>query len=305
MVSSISEWLWIIYDIIALAIIIFLTIANAKRGFGLIIISTVGYVVSCVIASSASNMFGPAFYDNLLKNEIIEKTSEAVSKYSVTSEIKECISDMTMGLNIKEADIEKFMKKSDAENFDSNIYKFINSKSSGAVSSVDEATEYIVNSINKSMENLFDGKIPLSMVKDMCSFSVENKTEAFTLLKLFSEDMESRETAEYIEEHYIRKYAVMFVKTFLFIIIFFALMVIFKIAEGKAISNDKVFILGKFDKAGGLVIGLIESFAVVFILCILVRFALLLSDGSAVFFNEDVINQSKIFSVFYNFNLMG
>ena len=66
--SSISEWLWIIYDIIALAIIIFLTIANAKRGFGLIIISTVGYIVSCVIASSVSNMFGPAFYDNLLKN---------------------------------------------------------------------------------------------------------------------------------------------------------------------------------------------------------------------------------------------
>lgn len=303
--SSLSEWLWIIYDIVTLAIIVFFIVTNTKRGFGLIVVSAAGYIISCVIASSASNLLGHAFYDSFLKTELTDKTYEVIQKYDVGNEMNKCIADMTLGLNIKKSDIEKYIKKSDTDTLDKSIYKLITNKSAGAVSSVDEVTAGIVDGINSSIEKAFDGRIPVSMLKGMCNFTIENKTDAFKLWKLFADDMTDREMAEYIEENYIREYAVMFVKIFLFILVFFALMVVFKVAEGMLISRDKVFTLGKFNAAGGCILGIIEAVAVVVILSILVRFALLLSDGTETFFNEDVIEQSKIFSIFYNFNLMG
>jgi len=62
---------WIIYDIIAAAIIIGAVVSNAKRGFSRIFISAMGYLVSCVLASSLSNAFAPQFYDLFLKDKII------------------------------------------------------------------------------------------------------------------------------------------------------------------------------------------------------------------------------------------
>lgn len=295
---------WLVYDILVVAIVAYFSFTNARKGFGLIVISAIGYILSCVICSVASNLFAPVLYESTLKPDILDKTHSIVAKYDAGEEMKKCIADITYNLDVKSDDALKTINKSNPETLDSSIYKFIRTKSPSSVSSVDEVTDGIVEGLNDSMYDAFHGNLPDLMTKHIRSFTVENKEEAFELWKTFAEDKSAEEKAAVIEEKYIRENAVQFVKLFMFIVLFFILMAVFKLIEAKAVSRDKVFTLSKYDNAAGCAVGLIESAAMVFILCIFVKFALLLSDGTAELFNEDVINQSKIFSWFYNFNFM-
>jgi len=295
---------WIIYDIIAAAIIIGAVVSNAKRGFSRIFISAMGYLVSCVLASSLSNAFAPQFYDLFLKDRIIEDTSTAIRESDISEEIQGCISDMTYGLDISVKDISRAVGKSDGKNIDKVIYNLIVSRSAGAVSSEAEVTKGLEAGITDSIRKIFRDKVPESMLKgltDATQNSIESVSEFISVMFSGSAD----EAAEYIEEHYIRQCAVTFVKILLFIMILFILMIIVKIIENMLVQADKIPVIGRFDMLAGGIFGAVEAMALVFIACIIVKFIILLTDGTQTFLNEDTIEQSKLFSIFYNFDLFG
>lgn len=305
MTSNIQLGVWIVYDIITIVIIAGTVYSNSKRGFSKIIVSACGYLLSCVIASSLSNVFAPVFYDSFLKDELTSKLNTVIEEYDAAEEIQKCISDITLGLDISEKDIGKVIQNSTGDSLDKDIYNLINASSSGAVSSVDEVTDGLVRSIDESLKNTFGKEIPESIIKGIINYTNEDKESAFELIKVIYGREKTTEISSYIEENYIRQYAVMFVKIFLFILVFFIMMFIVKIIENMLVKADKIPVIGGLDKLAGGAIGIIESFAFVFILCVLIKFIMLLIDGTPVFFNEDTIEQSKLFRLFYNFDLLG
>lgn len=295
---------WIIYDIIATIIIAGAVVSNAKRGFSRIFVSAMGYLISCVLASSLSNAFAPQFYDIFLKERIIENTSTAIHESDISEEIRNCISDMTYGLDISVKDIGRAVEKSDGRSIDKVIYNLIISRSAGAVSSETEVTKGLESGITDSIRKIFDDKVPETMLKGLTNAtqnSIESVSEFISVMFLDSAD----KAAEYIEEHYIRQYAVEFVKILLFILILFILMFIVKIIENMLVQADKIPVIGRFDSLAGGIFGAVEASALVFIACIIVKFIILLTDGTQTFLNEDTIEQSKLFSIFYNFDLFG
>jgi hypothetical protein len=178
----------------------------------------------------------------------------------------------------------------------------INAYSSGAVSSVDEVTEGLLSGLGESMRELFDGYVPESFIRGIENFTAENKEDAFRLIKSFTYE-DTSEISEYIEENYIHQYAVEFVKIFVFIIILFILMFIIKMLENSFSAADS-FSAMKFNSVLGGIVGIIESCAFVYILCILLKFLMLLTDDVS-FLSEETIEQTKLFRFFYDFNIFG
>ena len=76
----------------------------------------------------------------------------------------------------------------------------------------------------------------LKGLTDATQNSIEGVSEFISVMFSGSAD----KAAEYIEEHYIRQYAVMFVKILLFILILFILMIIVKIIENMLVQADRI-----------------------------------------------------------------
>ncbi len=297
-----SDSLWIIYDVIALAVIAGTIFASFKKGFSQIILSAGGYLVSCFAATLVSTIFAGQIYDLFIKDSVVENINTAIAKFSIAEEVQEYISDITLGLDVNQKDIEKIIKSADESNLDTKMYNMINAYSSGAVSSVDEVTEGLLSGLGESMRELFDGYVPESFIRGIENFTAENKEDAFRLIKSLTYE-DTSEISEYIEENYIHQYAVEFVKIFVFIIILFILMFIIKMLENSFSAADS-FSAMKFNSVLGGIVGIIESCAFVYILCILLKFLMLLTDDVS-FLSEETIEQTKLFRFFYDFNIFG
>ena len=295
-----SDKFWIVYDILTVALIAGTVFASVKKGFSAVIVSSCGYLFSCVAAAAVSSAAASQIYIVTVKDSITENIVQAAEKLSICGEIQGYISDMTIGLDVKEKDIEKIILSSDENNLDIKMYNLINAYSSGAVSSESEVTEGLLSGLDESMEKFFDGYIPMSFTKGMRNFTSADKEQAFSLIKVLSYDDKS-EMAEYIEENYIRQYATELVKIFLFIIILFILMFIIKMIESSVRITDSLSGIKMNGFLGG-VAGIIESCAFVYILCILIKILMLLTDDIP-FFNETIIEQTKLFRLFYNFDI--
>lgn len=297
-----SDNLWIIYDIIALAVIAGTIFASFKKGFSQVIVSAGGYLISCFVATFVSTVFAGQIYDLFVKSSVLDNMNDAISKFSIAGEVQEYISDITLGLDVSEKDIEKVIKSADENNLDVKMYNMINAYSSGAVSSADEVTEGFLSGLGESMKELFDGYVPESFIRGTENFTAENKEDAFRLIKSFMYDNVS-ETSEYIEENYIRQYAVELVKIFVFIIILFILMFIIKMLENSFSVADS-FSGMKFNSVLGGAVGIVESCAFVYIISILLKFLMLLTDDVS-FLSEETIEQTKLFRLFYDFDIFG
>ncbi len=295
---------WIIYDIIVVWITAGTIISSYKKGFSKIIISVCGYIAVCVIAALVSNILASPIYEMFVKQSVIDNISETVNKYSISSEVKEYISDITYGLDISEDNIEKTISSSDIENFDKNMYNLIIRHSAGAVSSTDEVSEGITSGLNKSMNELFKGVVPQSLTKSLVSHSLENKESAFEIIKMLTVS-DSKKTAEHIEKNYIKQYAVSVTGMFVFILLFFILMFIVKKVEASIVNSDKISEKGKFNSFAGALLGIVEAAAYIFIMSVLVKFSMMLLDDVPLLLNEETIQNTKLFSIVYNFDILG
>ncbi len=295
---------WIVYDIAVIWLIVGTVISSYKKGFSGIIVSVCGYLAACVIAALCGNIIAEPMYHLFVKDSLINDMSDVICDYNISDDVQKYISDMTYGLDVSTKNIEKTINSSDAENLEENLYNLIIRHSAGAVSSYDEVSEGMTKGLNESMKNLFKGAVPLSLTKGLSGYSIETKESAFELIKMFAIN-DSDEISEYIEENYVRQYAVSLVGMFVFIILFFILMFIVKMIESSLIKSGKISGGGKFDSFAGALVGIVEAAAYVFILCVLVKFFLVLSDDMPMILNEDTIQNSKLFSIVYNFDILG
>ncbi len=295
---------WILYDIAVVWLIVGTVISSYKKGFSGIIISVCGYLLVCVISALCGNIVAEPVYHLFVKDSLIDDMSEVIDDYNISEDIQKYISDMTYGLDVSIKNIEKTLNSSKAENLEENLYNLIIRHSAGAVSSYDEVSEGVTKGLNESMKNLFKGTVPLSLTKGLLEYSVETKESAFELIKIFTVN-DSDEISEYIEENYIRQYAISLVGMFVFIVMFFILMFVVKMVESSLIKSGKISGGGKFDCFAGAFVGIVEAVAYVFILCVLVKFFLVLSDDMPMILNEETIQNSKLFSIVYNFDILG
>ncbi|MEA4911889.1 MAG: CvpA family protein, partial [Oscillospiraceae bacterium] len=92
------------------------------------------------------------------------------------------------------------------------------------------------------------------------------------------------------------------VRAILFILLFFVMMLVVKLIIRLVRGLNKVPVLGGVNKLLGGVIGLAEGLLVCYILVAVVSVIVTLSAENLTWLNTELVNQSRVFSLLYNFN---
>lgn len=95
-----------------------------------------------------------------------------------------------------------------------------------------------------------------------------------------------------------------FVQTIAFIIIFSVIVIVLSLLSKLLKFVNKIPVIGGLNSFCGGLVGLVEGVFSVFVVCIIIRLITVLCGGTIMFFNEADIDSTFIFRVFYNFDFL-
>lgn len=94
------------------------------------------------------------------------------------------------------------------------------------------------------------------------------------------------------------------VQTIVFAVIFFAVVIILNILAKLLKFVNKIPVIGGFNSFCGGIVGAVQGFLTICVVCLLVRVIVVMSGGNIIFFNNAVIDETMIFSFFYDFEFL-
>lgn len=294
LIESNTTYASLIFDGILSVIVLVFMIVNAKRGFSKIFISIIGYVLAIILGCVAGDTGAEPIYNSVLKNANVSEIQTVLSKIDVSESIIDSIKKDTYGIVISEDKLKKVISSPDT------IYSIINGDDGSEMLSSDEISLMISNSINDAIEESLKSVLPASSVDYMMnslSSSSDNLYKTATIL--VTED--SKSSAEYIEETFIRPIVVYIIKMAIFFIVFFIVMIIVKlIAKSVENNNSSPTIANVTDKVLGALLGIIEAIMLLILISILLKWIVTSNVTTSAILNNDVIQSTTIFKYIYN-----
>jgi uncharacterized membrane protein required for colicin V production len=119
-----------------------------------------------------------------------------------------------------------------------------------------------------------------------------------TLPSLLKTDKDS---AEYIEETFVKPVVVYIINMAIFLILFFIVMVIVKIVS-KHIENNTAGIVAvsTTDRVLGGIFGIVEAFVILLLAVVVIKWQVFVHVDTSQILNDSVIQSTKLFKYIYN-----
>lgn len=293
---------WWFYDAIIITLICGLVYKNAKKGFVKSIMMIVSYAVAVLVAFPISSLVSNRIYDSYIRDKSVEAVESTVSNFRIEKEIKNIIDQSNFGVQISEEEISAILNSTSDLTVDEQIMSLVKAKS-GKVIADNGLKENLESHISNRITNRLGDEIPSFVARSVAETTTKNKT-------LFSDTVKAlgsspSESANFIEENYLRPVTVNVIRIIVFLVLFFVLSLILSISLARL---DEVLVsagVSKYDGLLGGVIGFVEAMIVIVLVVFLVKLLVTISDGTLVFFNEDTIERTKVFRLFYNLKIMG
>lgn len=288
----------LIFDgILAIVLLLFMFV-NYKRGFSKTFISVIGYVLAIILGCVAGDTGAEPIYNSILKDASVSEIQEVLSKADVSKSLIEDIKKDTYGIVISEDKLKKVISSPNA------IYSVINGNDGSEMLSNDEISMLISNSINNAIGESLKSVLPASAVDYMMnslSSSSDNLYKTATIL--VTED--SKTSAEYLEETFVRPIVIYIVKMAIFFVVFFIVMILVKlIAKSIENNNSSPTMASVTDKVLGAIFGIIEAVIVLILVSIVLKWIVTSSVATSSILNDDVIQSTTIFKYIYNLDTL-
>ncbi len=293
-----SQLYWF-YDALIIGIMLVCLYIGAKRGFLRSVVLIVLVVASILVSWIGAEIASPLIYDNFIKEAVItslDKTSEDTDASEITMQ---AITEGDYGVEITDSKLGSIL--SSAGDFFDNIANEM--KNNGAVSDTDEIrTEVEESVIEKMLTSLLGGVVSNDLLNEML-VSIEGTTEGVdSVLSAFISG-DKQETARVTEENLIAPV----VKGLLKILVWLLLMLLFRLIINPVSDSfklvNKIPLIGPVNSLLGAVLGIVEGIIVVYGLVLAVRLAVYLTDGSLMFINNQTIELTNVFKIFYNLDI--
>ncbi len=169
--------MWIVLDLIVIAIIIITSLISAKKGFVRTIVEIVGFIAVILLANNVSPMLSQATYDKLIQPSIVD----SIEKIQIEDQIGE-----SLGNKISEENIPKFVSillgdNFKIEDFTASINENINNGVSEAVVEASQTVlKPLVTQILTLIYTLLIVVVAMIVVKFLAKFI--NKLFSFSLV---------------------------------------------------------------------------------------------------------------------------
>lgn len=289
---------WWFFDVAAVAILLVTIYLAGRKGFAKTIVVMLGYVLSMILAVSASGTLSETVYNNSVKQSNIKNIKKALDDNDLIEKTKYYIEGLGYSVTLDDEITTDILAK--GGDVSESLYEYIcniNGRQpdtqEGFREKLADGYADMMNSILKDKITDYELEIATEKIrKDIASFG------DFLALYL-GED--NQLAAEYIEENYTAGCASDIIKIFCFIIIVFVLMTIVRVIAGKLNDKEMLSPLGDIaDHAVGGVLGIFEGAAVIVILTAVVRVLVIMGSNEMMLFNSEAINKTILFKHIYN-----
>lgn len=164
--------------------------------------------------------------------------------------------------------------------------------------------------VNLAQTEMFKdfNKISDAVAKFIPSFSTKGSTENVTIsgvrtAALFMIDT-GKTVTDAIMEDIVAPNCIVFIRTIVFVLIFILVQVVLGIIAGTTKILNKIPVIGKANSVLGLITGLCEGVIVVFIICMVTKFFVVISSDGAIMLNSSTIDQTFLFKHIYELSFI-
>ncbi|WP_415934490.1 CvpA family protein [Ruminococcus champanellensis] len=290
---------WWFYDILAVALTLFIIYLNAKRGFKKNFLIIIGYVLSVVVTSVTSAMLAEPVYTGLIRESNLYAFDQVLSDYDGTAVIQNALDKQEYGAKFDEKKIDIYLSPAKAD-FEDELYRYVNQTCDYTVTTPTEFRNILRGAFIESFGSLMAKQMPLYARLSLEDKLADNDTlYVETMQHIYGETGSMRQITAYLEDTYVKDDCIRIINSFLFVAIFCCLMSLIAVLAKKLESRIYFNIYPVVDHIAGGLLGILEALMLLCLLCIFLRLLFVTASDTMLVLNEETILKSRLFRYIY------
>lgn len=290
---------WWFYDILAVALTLFIIYLNAKRGFKKNFLIIIGYVLSVVVTSVTSAMLAEPVYTWLIRESNLYAFEQVLSDYDGTAVIQDALDKQEYGARFDEKKIDICLSPAKAD-FEDELYRYVNQTCDYTVTTPTEFRNILRGAFIESFGSLMAKQMPLYARLSLEDKLADNDTlYVETMQHIYGETGSTRQITTYLEDTYVKDDCIRIINSFLFVAIFCCLMSLIAVLAKKLEHRIYFNIYPVVDHTAGGLLGILEALMLLCLLCIFLRLLFVTASDTMLVLNEETILKSRLFRYIY------
>ena len=290
---------WWFYDILAVALTLFIIYLNAKRGFKKNFLIIIGYVLSVVVTSVTSAMLAEPVYTGLIRESNLYAFDQVLSDYDGTAVIQNALDEQEYGARFDEKKIDIYLSPAQAD-FEDELYRYVNQTCDYTVTTPTEFRNILRGAFIESFGSLMAKQMPLYARLSLEDKLADNDTlYVETMQHIYGETGSMRQITAYLEDTYVKDDCIRIINSFLFVAIFCCLMSLIAVLAKKLEPRIYFNIYPVVDHIAGGLLGILEALMLLCLLCIFLRLLFVTASDTMLVLNEETILKSRLFRYIY------
>ena len=295
-----AENLFWFYDVFTVGILLIFLYQNSKKGFVRSVVYTVLIIASFLISWFAAEVLSPFIYDSCIKEAIVSKFEENADQTDKAHLIAQAISSGNYGVEMTEAEISDILQN-DPDFFDSLISRM---RENGAQDNASVIESGVKESVAEQVLNNMFRDTPISGYVSSAASTLTDITEKLENVVQTFVSGTTADTARAVEENFVAPVIKWLLKALIFIVLIFILRFVINPVSNAFKFVNKVPVVGPINAVLGALFGLVEGLIFMYVTAILVKAVVSLTGDSLIFLNSETIEQSKLFVLLYNFDVL-
>lgn len=290
---------WIL-DIFVVLIIGYVIYSNARRGFNKVIAFGVGYLVMTILASVIASAAAPAFYDGVARDSNINALMTANDHVQFEKVFAQAINAQNYGFTASENSVKHVLEKYDQGSFDDRLYQYVRSNTADIGVGKAQFSQLMLDTFIECYGKELGERVPEYVIASFTKNAKEDPEIARDIMRTYYDTRKSNyDRAELIEKQFSESATTEVLQIFMYLILFSMFMVLAAVIA--TMLQNKIFfnITRGSDRVMGGIVGLLEAGSLLVLLTLIVRLIVVLGAGKFMFFNDDDLNNSFIFSILY------
>lgn len=288
-------------DIIIVLIILAVIFANSKKGVAKVLIIAIGYISATVLASVLSSVAAPPLYESIARQTNLIAMEAVVKNVNIIDAVKEIIDEQQYGFQIDRDFVKKTLKTKEPEVFEETLYEHVIKRIGNEEIDKTEFNTLLRKGFVAKYGKELNDRMPKYVLRN---FEKEVLTKGSVLRELAVSLAQNSDTynegAEILEDTFSRKPSTQVLQIFLYLI-FFSIMMTMAGFISSVMQNKMFFNLrNSTDHLIGGILGILEAGATMVLLTFIAYLVVMLTGNELNFFNEEIIQKTKVFSLFYN-----
>ena len=293
--------LWWIFDALIIILGGYVIFSNAKRGMTKVFVMAIGYIVSTILASVLSAAAATPLYKSVARSTNLIALEAVYNHVDLTDVFVKALEEKQYGFVVKPEFIAKTLNGENCEDFEDIFYNYANESSGAVVSDKESFNRMLRDAFVKAYSKELNDRMPRYVRRNFVD-QVSNNPSLMRqiVVENFNERHSDEQHAELMEDLFSEEPSTQVLQIFIYLIIFSILMVISAVLA--AVLQNKIFfnLHDGVDHALGGLLGVLEAGATVILVTFIIYLIIMLSGNSLHLINEATVQESKVFSFFYN-----